>query len=73
RLVRVEATAQLPDRLGQAVAAVRAPIGELVTSLSDSQREGLLAYLEVAAEAYAAVARDLRQEPVSVRSVDDPA
>ena len=60
RLVRVEVTAQLPDRLGRAVEAVRAPIGKLVVSLTDSQREGLLAYLEVAAAAYAEVSRELR-------------
>lgn len=60
RVVLVELTGQLPDRLAQAVEAVRAPIGQTIGSMTDSQRAGLLSYLEVAAQAYAAVARDLR-------------
>jgi DNA-binding MarR family transcriptional regulator len=62
RRVLVEPTGQLPDRLSEAVEAVRAPIGDVVSALSEEQREGLLAYFEVAAQAYAAVARDLRDD-----------
>lgn len=60
RVVRVELTGQLPDRLAQAVEAVRTPIGQAIGAMTDSQRAGMLSYLEVAAQAYAAVARDLR-------------
>lgn len=67
RVVRVELTGQLPDRLAQAVEAVRAPIGQAISVMSDDQRAGLLDYLEVAARAYAEVARDLRQSPQPTR------
>ena len=62
RVVRVELTTQLPDRLARAVEAVRAPIGRAVVAMTEAQRAGLLSYLEVAAEAYADVTRDLRDE-----------
>jgi DNA-binding MarR family transcriptional regulator len=62
RVSRIELTAQLPDRLAQAVEAVRAPIGQTVGAMTDAQRTGFLDYLEVAAQAYAAVARDLRSD-----------
>ena len=71
RLVRVELTGQLPDRLARAVEAVRAPIGQAVSSMTGDQRAGLLSYLEVAAQAYAAVARDLRHSSPPEASVDE--
>ena len=60
RVVRIALTGQLPERLAQAVEAVRTPIGQTISSMTDAQRAGLLSYLEVAARAYATVARDLR-------------
>ncbi len=70
RVVRIELTGQLPDRLAQAIEAVRTPIGQTIGSMTDAQRAGLLSYLEVAAQTYAAVARDLRLTSSSQAAVD---
>jgi hypothetical protein len=56
--------------LAQAVEAVRTPIGQAISTLTDAQRAGLLSYLEVAAQAYAAVARDLRHTSAPEAAVE---
>lgn len=65
RRVVVELSGLLPERLARAVEAVRIPIGVAITAMSEEQREGLLTYFETAAGAYAAVARQLREDGVA--------
>jgi DNA-binding MarR family transcriptional regulator len=65
RRVVVELSGLLPERLSRAVEAVRSPIGAVIGAMSEEQREGLLTYFEAAADAYAAVARQLRDDGVT--------
>jgi DNA-binding MarR family transcriptional regulator len=60
RRVLVAHTERVPERLAEVLGLVRDPIGEVISSLTPDQLDGLAAYLAGAGEVYRRAAIELR-------------
>ncbi len=55
----MRATGRQPDRLGEILARVQAPIAAAITELTPAQRDGLTAYFTAATQEYREVTTSL--------------